>query len=66
MTATIRSEPEGAHDDIETCSGVALNYDIQTSNINALGNGQVSTFTWVAAANFDVGVKALLLRPLER
>ena len=55
ITAIIRSEPEGAHDDIEICSGVALNYDIQTSNINALGNGQASTFTWVAAANFNVG-----------
>ena len=55
VTATIRSEPEGAHDDLIICSGEALNYDIQVSNINALGNGQASTFSWVAAANFNVG-----------
>ncbi len=55
VTATIRSEPLGAHDDLLICSDVALNYNLQTANINTLGNGQASTFSWVAAANFNVG-----------
>ncbi|HQK67015.1 MAG TPA: hypothetical protein PLL94_02610, partial [Bacteroidales bacterium] len=54
VTATIRSEPAGAHDDLTICSDVTLSYNLQTANINALGNGQASNFSWVAAANFNV------------
>ena len=54
ITITIRSEPEGDDDNISTCSDVALSYNLQTANINTLGNGQAATFSWVATANGDV------------
>jgi hypothetical protein len=54
ITVIVQSEPEGDHDDLEICSGTTLSYNIQTQNINILGNGQPSTFSWVAAANFNV------------
>ena len=54
VTVTVRSEPEGAHDDLLICSGSPLSYDLQTENIDVLGNGQAATFSWVAGANFNV------------
>lgn len=37
------------------CSKASVNYDLQVSNINALGNGLASTFSWVAISNPNVG-----------
>ena len=55
VTITVHSEPAGMNDTETTCSDVPLAYDIQSANIDLLGNGQPATFTWVAAANPNVG-----------
>lgn len=54
LTATIKPEPAGADDAVVTCSGNALDYDLQEDNINIKGNGVSSAFTWTAAANTAV------------
>ncbi len=60
VTATIRSEPRGQNVTLSTCSDVALNYNLQTSNINvAPGNSQLSTFVWQAADNPNVTGESL-------
>ena len=54
VTVTVKSEPVGGADTDNTCSDVALSYDLQVTNINTLGNSQASNFSWVAAANGNV------------
>ncbi|HCI55029.1 MAG TPA: hypothetical protein DFI01_03785, partial [Bacteroidales bacterium] len=55
VTVTVKSEPKGVNDTKSICSDNAVNYNIQTQNINVLGNSQPSTFVWVAASNPNVG-----------
>ncbi len=53
---TIESEPLGGADAVTTCSDAALNYDLQVTNINGLGNGMASTFMYVVASSDGVNV----------
>jgi gliding motility-associated-like protein len=53
ITITIGAEPVGANDVKTICSDAAVTYNLQT-NVNTLGNGFSSNFTWVAAANASV------------
>ncbi len=58
ITVTVRSEPVGADQADNTCSGIALAYDLQ-NNVTSLGNGQAATFTWSAASNTNVNGESL-------
>ncbi|WP_343030552.1 PKD-like domain-containing protein [Fulvivirga aurantia] len=55
---TINSEPVGQDDSDIACSDVALTYDLQ-NNVNTLGNGMSSNFSWVAADNPNVTGESL-------
>jgi len=46
----IYSEPVGSADAVTACSDVALNYNIQTANID-LGNGVASNFTFTVSSD---------------
>ncbi|MBK8699749.1 MAG: hypothetical protein IPN29_09430 [Saprospiraceae bacterium] len=59
VTVTVNPEPVGLNDTDETCSGVALAYDLQ-NNVDVLGNGVVSTFSWVATPNPNVTGESLI------
>lgn len=54
VAITIKSEPFGGTATSIICSDVVLNYDLQTNNINVLGNNQPSTFSWMAESNPNV------------
>lgn len=51
----VHPEPVGANVVDPVCS-TALNYNIQTQNINALGNGVPSVFTYTVSSSDPVGV----------
>lgn len=53
ITITIGAEPVGANDVKTICSDAAVTYNLQT-NVNTLGNGFSSNFTWIAAPNANV------------
>ncbi|MBL7849295.1 MAG: gliding motility-associated C-terminal domain-containing protein, partial [Cyclobacteriaceae bacterium] len=53
ITITIGAEPVGANDVKTICSDQAVTYNLQ-NNINTLGNGFSSNFSWVAAPNGSV------------
>ncbi|MEQ1585104.1 MAG: PKD-like domain-containing protein, partial [Cyclobacteriaceae bacterium] len=61
ITVTVRSEPLGADDTKTICSDATVAYDLQ-NNINTLGNGVASTFTWVAASNTNVSGESTTLQ----
>ncbi|MCD4769889.1 MAG: T9SS type A sorting domain-containing protein, partial [Bacteroidales bacterium] len=54
VTVTVKPEPVGEAETAIICSDVALSYNLQTANINVLGNGQPSTFSWIAEFNSNV------------
>jgi len=52
ISVTVRSEPVGADDNSPTvCSDEAISYNIQTRNINLLGNSVSSTFTYTVVSS---------------
>ncbi len=53
ITVTVLPEPVGVNDAITVNSDVMLSYDLQ-NNINSVGNGVPSTFSWVATPNASV------------
>ncbi len=53
ITITIGAEPVGANDVKTICSDAAVTYNLQ-NNVNTLGNGFSSNFTWVAAPNANI------------
>ncbi|MEM9856194.1 MAG: PKD-like domain-containing protein [Bacteroidota bacterium] len=55
VTITVQSDPLGADDNASFCSNQAspINYDLQ-NNVNTLGNGVISDFTWQAVDNPNV------------
>ncbi len=53
ITITVQPEPLGANDTDVECSDIMLTYDLQ-NNVNSLGNGVSSDFTWTAASNPSV------------
>ena len=50
----MKSEPVGGAGTTSICSDNALSYNLQTANIDVYGNGQASTFSWIAANNPNV------------
>jgi hypothetical protein len=59
ITITIYSEPVGINDTDDVCSDVAFNYDLQ-NNVNVLGNGMTSNFSWIAADNPNISGESLV------
>ncbi|MBX2917094.1 MAG: gliding motility-associated C-terminal domain-containing protein [Cyclobacteriaceae bacterium] len=55
LRVTVHPEPVGANVVDPVCS-TALNYNIQTQNINTLGNAVPSVFTYTVASSNPVGV----------
>jgi gliding motility-associated-like protein len=55
ITVTINPEPVGQNVNITDCS-TTLNYNIQVANINALGNGLPSVFTYVVTSSDEIAV----------
>ncbi|MBX2901555.1 MAG: gliding motility-associated C-terminal domain-containing protein [Cyclobacteriaceae bacterium] len=55
LRVTIHPEPVGANVIDPVCSSV-LNYNIQTQNINALGNAVPSVFTYTVSSSDPIGV----------
>ncbi len=53
ITITIGAEPVGLNDVKTICSDATVTYDLQ-NNVNTLGNGFASNFSWVAAPNGNV------------
>ncbi|MBL7850760.1 MAG: T9SS type A sorting domain-containing protein, partial [Cyclobacteriaceae bacterium] len=51
VTVPVKPEPRGANHTATICSDTSIGYDLQVTNINALGNGMSSSFSWVAMAN---------------
>ncbi len=54
VQVTVQPEPQGIAGTKTICSDLAVNYNLQTDNINAGGNNVASTFSWIAAANPNV------------
>ncbi len=55
ITFPILPEPTGGNDTFVMCSNDgSLNYDLQADNIDVLGNGITSNFSWSAADNANV------------
>lgn len=50
ITVTVRPEPVGVDQSITVNSDVNINYNLQ-ANVNGVGNGLPSTFTWVTTDN---------------
>ncbi|HEY0656790.1 MAG TPA: PKD-like domain-containing protein [Chryseosolibacter sp.] len=59
LTVPVRPEPRGINDTKAICSNSSVNYNIQTANIDALGNDLPSTFTWIATDNVNVSGETL-------
>ncbi len=51
VTVDVHPEPVGQADAVAVCSDVALVYDIQADNIDALGNSLPSLFTYTVASS---------------
>jgi len=54
LTVEVLGEPTGAPDSDIACSGDVIGYNLQTQNVDILGNGLPSSFEWVAANNVNV------------
>lgn len=55
ITVTVNPEPVGADDSRTICNNTNVAYDLQTANIDVLGNGLGATaFSWVATPNPNV------------
>ncbi len=59
VTVPIRPEPRGVNSTVTICSNNVVNYNLQTTNVDALGNAMASSFVWVAASNSNVGGESL-------
>ncbi len=55
---TVNPEPVGVDDTETVCSDVSLNYDIQSDNIDILGNGVTSLFTYTVVSSDPANVPA--------
>lgn len=55
ITLTINPEPVGQNVLVTDCSTI-LSYNIQTANINALGNGLPSVFTYTVSSTDEINV----------
>jgi gliding motility-associated-like protein len=59
VSVTVRSEPVGAIDASEAvCSDEPISYNIQSQNINILGNGVASLFTYTVVSSDPANVSA--------
>ncbi|MBL7846410.1 MAG: PKD domain-containing protein, partial [Cyclobacteriaceae bacterium] len=47
VTVPVKPEPLGVNHTASICSNSPVNYNLQTTNVNGLGNGMPSTFSWV-------------------
>ena len=65
VSLEVSSAPEGADVQAVICSDEALNYNIQTQNINVHGNSQPSTFTWQAIDNAYVTGETTTMQSTE-
>ncbi|MEQ1587238.1 MAG: PKD-like domain-containing protein, partial [Cyclobacteriaceae bacterium] len=63
VSITVKPEPVGVADTKTICSNAVVNYDLQVSNINTLGNGLASTFSWVAASTANVSGESTSPQP---
>jgi gliding motility-associated-like protein len=53
VTVTVQSEPTGPTGTGLICSDASVNFDLQ-NHLLSVGNGQASTFSWLALANGNV------------
>jgi hypothetical protein len=48
VTVSVKPEPRGFNDVKTICSKSNVNYDLQSTNVNGLGNAIGSSFSWIA------------------
>lgn len=58
VTVEVYPEPVGINQTITICSDVALNYDLQADNVDALGNGLPALFTYTVISSDPINVPA--------
>ncbi len=59
VTVGVKPEPRGVNASKQICSNSSVSYDLQTSNVDVLGNAMASSYSWLAADNTNVTGESL-------